>query len=59
MLRLTRRLGTVCYEVQQQLLHHRQKATAQAAAVVKPFHYQDILQTKKLDTPWKKLSGTN
>ncbi|KAL3862194.1 hypothetical protein ACJMK2_008181 [Sinanodonta woodiana] len=47
------------YNICQNLYHnsHQSKATA-AAADVKPFFYQDILeQTKKPDVPWKKLTG--
>ncbi|CAG2224020.1 E4.2.1.2A [Mytilus edulis] len=32
--------------------------SAQAAAAIKPFYFQDILESEKpLDTPWKKLTG--
>lgn len=48
------------YNICQSLYHnsHQNKATAAAAADVKPFFYQDILeQKKKPDVPWKKLTG--
>ncbi|KAL8622730.1 hypothetical protein ACOMHN_009364 [Nucella lapillus] len=32
-------------------------AMATTASDVKPFHYQDILEMEKVDTPWKKLTG--
>ena len=58
MLQVARRLGSVCRVVHKEVLQHRQKVTAQAASVAKPFYYQDILQSDKpLNTPWKKLSG--
>ncbi|XP_014672575.1 PREDICTED: fumarate hydratase class I, aerobic-like [Priapulus caudatus] len=51
---LPKQLGAVIWR---QLVQTAPKATA-AAPVVKPFHYQDILQTEKShDVPWKKLTG--
>jgi len=36
----------------------RSYATAASAPVIKPFHYQQLLEhEKKLDTPYKKLTG--
>ena len=60
MLQLTKGLRSIGTVIKRGTLHHQQKVTAQtAAAAVKPFYYQDILQTEKpLDTPWKKLSST-
>ena len=58
MLQVARKLGSVRRVGHKEILQHRQKVTAQAAAVAKPFYYQDVLQSDKpLNTPWKKLSG--
>ena len=36
----------------------RSYATVASAPVVKPFHYQQLLEhEKKIDTPFKKLTG--
>ena len=63
MLQLTKYIRGIGAVVKRGTLQHRYKVTAQttaaAAAAVKPFYYQDILQPEKpLDTPWKKLSST-
>jgi len=37
----------------------RSYATVASTPVVKPFHYQQLLEhEKKIDTPFKKLTGT-
>ena len=60
MLQLTKYIRGIGAVVKRGTLQHRYKVTTQtAAAAVKPFYYQDILQPEKpLDTPWKKLSST-
>lgn len=54
-----RLLYNVCQNAFQQIV--RGKATqAAAAADIKPFYYQDIMEFEnKPDIPFKKLTGTN